>query len=482
MGRRCWITMLVIAGCAVLVRIAVALAFPNVAWPDEIFQTAEQAHRIAFGDGLVPWEFREGARSWLLPGVLAAIDRASGPAYLPVTVTALAAVSLIPVIAVFRAVVRRGALLPAAIAAIVVASWFELVYYGPKALNEVVAAHLLVGALALLAFDRTPASRRQLAAAGALAALAIGLRIHLAPCGLVLLGLAWRRADRRVAPFVIAGLVVVLGLGALDWVTWGSPFASYVTTIRFNLIEGRSQLFGTSPWWGYLAALARTWQLGGLVVLALALVGARRDRWPLVLAAVILVTHSVIGHKEYRFIVPAIVLVIYSAGLGAAELVPRVRRSVAVLCTVAWCALSFGLALRVDTSMTTLGVQLTGSGWQLDHQRDGLVIMRRAGALEPLCGLGLVEVPWYLTGGYTWFDRHVPMESIFDPGVLARETAALDALVAPATIAIAPPYTRVGCEGQLCLWHRDGPCVAPAHDLRDALGDPSPSSVVMPQR
>ena len=479
MGRRCWITLLAIAAAAVVVRVGVALAFPNVAWPDEVFQTAEQAHRLAFGDGLVPWEFREGARSWLFPGFLAGIDRASGSAYLPATAAVLALISAIPIVAVFRAVIRRGGdLVAAALAAIVVASWWELVYFGPKALNEVVAAHLLVGALVLV--DRESATARRLAAAGALTALAIGLRVHLAPCGLVLVVLAWRRADGRIAPFVLAALAVVLGLGALDWITWGSPFASYVTTIRFNLVEGRSQLFGTSPWWSYAVALAKTWQAGGLILLALAIVGARRTPWPLVLAGVILVSHSLIGHKEYRFIFPAIAFVAYSAGLGAAELVPRAKRSIAIACTVAWCALSFGLAVRADTSMTNLGVELDHPGWQLANQRDGLVIMRRAGALEPLCGLGLVEVPWYLTGGYTWFDRHVPIEHVFTARVLARETAALDALVAPAKIEIPPPYTRVECEGELCMWHREGACTAPTHDLREALGDPSPSSVVMP--
>lgn len=479
MGRRCWITLLVIAVAAIVVRVAVALAFPNVAWPDEVFQTAEQAHRLAFGDGLVPWEFREGARSWLFPGFLAGVDVVSGPAYLPATAVVLAAISAIPIAAAFRAVIRRGGeLVPAAIAAIVVATWWEVVYFGPKALNEVVAAHLLVGALALL--DRDRATVRRLAAAGALTALAIGLRVHLAPCGLVLLVLAWRRADREVLPFVGAALAVVLALGALDWITWGSPFASYVTTIRFNLLEGRSQLFGVSPWWSYLGALAKTWQLGGVVLLALAIVGARRSPWPLVLAAVIVASHSLIGHKEYRFIYPAIAFVAYSAGLGAAELVPRVKRSIAIACTVAWCALSIGLAVRADTSMTNLGGELDHPGWQLANQHDGLVIMRRAGALEPLCGLGLVEVPWYLTGGYTWFDRHVPIEHVFTPRVLARETAALDALVAPADKEMPAPYERISCEGGLCLWHRPGTCAAPTKDLRDALGDPSPSSVPLP--
>jgi hypothetical protein len=47
-----------------------ALHDDSVFYPDEIFQTLEQAHRFAFGYGFIPWEFREAARSWLLPLVL----------------------------------------------------------------------------------------------------------------------------------------------------------------------------------------------------------------------------------------------------------------------------------------------------------------------------------------------------------------------------------------------------------------------------
>ena len=35
--------------------------------PDELFQYLEQSHRIVFGYGFVPWEFREFIRSWLIP-------------------------------------------------------------------------------------------------------------------------------------------------------------------------------------------------------------------------------------------------------------------------------------------------------------------------------------------------------------------------------------------------------------------------------
>ncbi len=48
-----------------------AVLWPGIHYPDEVMQSLEQAHRLVFGSGLVPWEFRDGARSWLLPGMLA---------------------------------------------------------------------------------------------------------------------------------------------------------------------------------------------------------------------------------------------------------------------------------------------------------------------------------------------------------------------------------------------------------------------------
>ena len=49
--------------CALAVRMFFASAYPTLLWSDEIFQTLEQAHRLVFGYGIVPWEFRAGARS-----------------------------------------------------------------------------------------------------------------------------------------------------------------------------------------------------------------------------------------------------------------------------------------------------------------------------------------------------------------------------------------------------------------------------------
>src|SRR5258707_14772071 len=101
-------TLLVLLALAFLVRVAAIIAFPSLHHPDENFQLFEQAHRIAFGYGVVPWEFRDGIRSPVLPYFLAALfwlgeRMVGGPeGYLFVARAALAALSLFGVAAVYR--------------------------------------------------------------------------------------------------------------------------------------------------------------------------------------------------------------------------------------------------------------------------------------------------------------------------------------------------------------------------------------------
>lgn len=62
---------------AALLRVSVAVSDHGMPWPDEIYQTAEQAHRLAFGYGFRPWEYTEGLGWWVLPGALSLVMRAA---------------------------------------------------------------------------------------------------------------------------------------------------------------------------------------------------------------------------------------------------------------------------------------------------------------------------------------------------------------------------------------------------------------------
>ena len=101
------------AGLAALVLLAITVRavptalVPSVVWPDEVFQASEQAHRLVYGSGLVPWEFQFGARSWLLPGAIAGLMELAriagdGPDYyLPLIAIAFAGLAALPVVCCF---------------------------------------------------------------------------------------------------------------------------------------------------------------------------------------------------------------------------------------------------------------------------------------------------------------------------------------------------------------------------------------------
>ena len=68
-----WLPFLAIFTLSLFVRIYASTTSLAQIFPDEIFQTLEPAHKLAFGRGITYWEFKVGARSWFLPGIIAGI-------------------------------------------------------------------------------------------------------------------------------------------------------------------------------------------------------------------------------------------------------------------------------------------------------------------------------------------------------------------------------------------------------------------------
>jgi hypothetical protein len=144
-----------IAGTAVFAvafaaRLLPVFAFPGINHPDEVFQTMEQAHRLVFGNGLVPWEFVYGTRSWVLPGALAGLMMIAsqfchGPScYMPIIGSALAALGAASALCGFLWGRRFFGTAGGVIAGIFAAIWIDAVYFGPRTLSDSVAAHVLV--------------------------------------------------------------------------------------------------------------------------------------------------------------------------------------------------------------------------------------------------------------------------------------------------------------------------------------------------
>jgi hypothetical protein len=478
---RAILTGLLLLGLAL--RVGVALGLPNIVRGDEIFQTLEPAYRLVHGVGVVAWEWRLGIRSWLLPGVFAPVIAVAGwlglgPGFwLGAIAALLSAFSLVVVALGWRfgaaAAGREGAILAAGLGAV----WFDLILFAPKALSETVGAHvMLIGAWYAWRAGRE-ADRRAAWLAGVFLGLAFVIRFHLGPALAVAALYAARTDWHGRWPALLAGAALpVAGQAVLDWASWGAPLQSVWLNLWVNLGEGRSEFYGTQPFYWYPGRLLLAWGPGLPPVLVLALLGARRLPMLGAMALVHLAAHSLIAHKEMRFLYPAAMLLPILAGIGAAELLRRLRLS-------AWVGLAGFAALSL---LAATGENYRGNFQRMAGGPLGAALVR---AEPELCGLGLLDHGaesrgwWIWGGGYVHLGRHVPMSLAETPEELPRLAGGYNyALLPRAALAALPGFETLRCwpgalwEGggghdpDLCVARRPGTCAADAaHEINAVL-------------
>ena len=316
-----------ILALAFAVRAAVALSGDFFIHADEIMQYLEQGHRLAFGNGVVYWEFFYGGRSWLLPGLIAGMLKlfdAAGfgqPAwYVDGVKLIFCGISLLIPAGMYFFARRHFNETAARTALLAGAFWYELVVCAHKPLPEFVATELLLILLALclpLPHLRSGTGPQWLVAF--LAVLAASIRMQYTPLALALLSLCFLRAGKSgKGQLVLAATVLLFAVGLFDAVTWDSGlFHSFRTNFDFNLkaVQMRSYPWGNSQ---YLTWLLYTG--GGLS--ALCAIMALRDPchygFLLILIILILCGHSVQPYKEYRYVFVVVPLwLLIGAGIVA---------------------------------------------------------------------------------------------------------------------------------------------------------------------
>ena len=465
-----WKAAIFIFCAAFALRYGTAVLFPNIHHPDEIFQSLEQAYRAVFGFGIVPWEFRVGARSWLLPGLLAIpmwVGKLLSPesdAYRHLAQALIAALSSSTVvIAYFWG--RQLGRTHAAVAAVIIGTWFELVYFGAKAFSEVIASCFLFAGVFACSDRQTPRPATRAFIAGILLGSAFIFRFHLAPALAVpAVWLCRTDVKARWLPLLAGAAIPLLILGSIDWVTWSIPFASVINNFVANIVDGRSHIYGTSPAGWYAWQFLRHW--GGVfaLVTVFSIWGARRQPLPLLVAIVIVLAHSAVAHKEYRFIFPAIPLILLSAAIGSADIANKlVSLSTNGSITQFKATLTICIGwIIASTALATSDVMRP----EWSRGRGGLEFMSAARS-SAHCGVGLTGTRWWWTGGYSSLNRNIPIHQL-DPGTQAAwNTNSFDAWLAPA-VWDGPSksgFARLLCENQnaggvdrVCYWTRRGPC------------------------
>ncbi len=305
---------------AVAVRVPAVLCSRGYEFLDQQYQYVDPAWHLASGDSfLLTPEWILGTRSWVYPWLLsqamhvAAWFADAAPAQMIVVRALHALVSLLPLVAIWHLLQRRG-FIAARPLLLFAASNGIAIYQGVQPNGPALACQLVVFAVCLFA------------AGGARASLLAGLALGLAFCcrpqdGLFgvsafAAGMVARRF--RDAFLLAAGSLALLAVqGLVDLATWGSFLHSPIAYVRFQLIEGHNAAWGREPWFTYLLlVLALCVPLAPRAVVWLA-AGARR--LPVVAACAFfsLLAHSFIAHKMPRFVTPSLWLVLLLWGLGA---------------------------------------------------------------------------------------------------------------------------------------------------------------------
>jgi phosphatidylinositol glycan class B len=459
---------------AVIVAIGAALrcwsaAGGSIIHPDEVFQYEEPAHKLAFGYGVITWEWREGIRSWVLPSLLAVVMKlvsylACGSLTYIVAIRFLCSIGSLSAIWFAFAWTRtrandRAALLAAGI----VATWCQMVTYASHPLSEVIAANFLLPGLYLLVWCT---KRRALPLiGGVMLGIAVGFRFQLVPVVVTCLLVMLYKRGKRVAGLALLGILLSLFVfDMVDLLSLGTFAQSEWKYLAVNLIQGASRRYGVSPWWWYVQTLFRNFT----ILLVPIVIGACADGILSLLCLVTIGAFSVIAHKEERFLYPVIPLLLVMAAIGierAVSYFERSRQQSVSLLSFLMYSLGFVIACSI-------ALQAASDPWPDSKGATGA--MDSLAIRRDVCGVGLREVPWYSTGGYTHLHRDIPLIILQADASPSNDWTMVNAVIQPAELGGLPStFVEQSCADDICVYERSGSCttVRAGADINSFLRD-----------
>jgi hypothetical protein len=291
---------------------------------------------------------------------------------------------------------------------------------------------------------------------------------------------------RRVLSLALGGALALAAEAVLDIRTWGVPFAPFWRTFAFNVVEDGAKRWGESPWWTYLAWVVRVdGPLLALLLVVGLLLACRRPpgtsgREREVLVPVVLVAGiaafvavlSAIGHKELRFLVPAMPLAGALAAVGLARWLPvalaaLARRvgAVAPRPGLAVGALSAAAAAACMLVLPGLTIGDLGylwpraSAWRGDDAAPRL--LGEVGRLPDVCGVMVLSEGISWSGGFTALHRDVPLAAKRGARDVGSARAWANVVITLAARPLPTGYRPVAVEGNQVAAQRSGSCAPP---------------------
>ncbi|MFX0125675.1 MAG: hypothetical protein ACFFAE_18775, partial [Candidatus Hodarchaeota archaeon] len=343
------LTILIIIGW--IIRVFLAINSGGLVHPDEIYQSLEIAHDLKYGYGRIPWEFRVptspdqdgAARSYLFPllyyyifeicEIVGIPYQISGTLMVVRIFSATYCTLLIPIIYFFSKEFLPPQKSPhwySLFATFLITFWFQFPFFGIRTITNSFVTPIIFGALYL--HLRTTNKKDSYSSvkvvfsefsAGVLLGLACALRmdsiVFFAPFFL----LRHQNSLKMIFQYLLLGFgfgVMFFIQGLTDLHFYGTFLASPINWYIFNIVEGKSSIFGVRPFEYYFGRiLIRPFYLINFLLLIGMLIfriqtvrhkfsGKIHDEWffatleLLIWSLMSVLVLSSVEHKEERFL------------------------------------------------------------------------------------------------------------------------------------------------------------------------------------
>ncbi|KAI8017592.1 GPI mannosyltransferase 3 [Camellia lanceoleosa] len=325
-SRRIFVTCLAL-------RMANSLLVQTYFNPDEHWQALEVAHRITFGYGHLTWEWKKGIRSYLHPMVFAFLYKILALFHLDTPLFMIKAPRLLQ--SLFAAVgdlyvyklshvlfgghVAQWALFSQ------LTNWFMFFCFTRTLSNSLETVLTLMG---LYYWPCIRASSSEVPTVSrkwglVVAALACAIRptsaITWAYVGLLELLVARDRLKFIFLEVVPVGVLVLTLAWSLDRLMYGSWVLVPLNFLKFNFLSSGGDYYGTHKWHWYFT---QGFSVMLFTFLPFSIAGIIRSKqWKLSgLIAWVLGLYSVLGHKEFRFVLPVLPIALMFSGYSLATI------------------------------------------------------------------------------------------------------------------------------------------------------------------
>lgn len=286
---------------------------------DEIMQTIEIGHKLAFGKGFSFWEWGEGLRSYILPGFLAGIYKALDFAGVkdPYILNAclkifLAALHSLGISLIFLTLNSWLGRFRAFLYTLTVSLFYIAAFISVRTLSETIVIPFVIASIYFASEYSIKGGWWRAILAGVFSGVSFSFRFQTlamaGSIGIVILALSGRKI-KGFFLFCAALAAIILIHGWVDLKTWGHFMQSFIKYFDYNFVKGGASNFGKEPWFFYFKDFNLAYPLvlsvAAVFLVIYSLAGKRELIFtlPLIFFSAI---HIVTPHKESRFMFPVI--------------------------------------------------------------------------------------------------------------------------------------------------------------------------------